>query len=464
MTAGPTIGGDEGVVSAPLPRPPRPAGRRPVGAHRPAQRQPEPESRPAVDEVPVAGWRGIATFRAFRSRNFRLFFVGQTISLIGTWMQSVAQAWLVLTLTGSGTALGFVVGLQFLPVLLLGAYGGVIADRADKRLLLVATQSSMAVLALILGVLTVIHQVTLWEVYLLAAALGLVNVFDNPARQSFVLEMVGAPDLGNAVSLNSVLVNAARAVGPAIAGILIAGVGVGVCFLANAASFLAVIISLLAMNAAALYRGAPTRRAGGQIREGFRYVRSSPGLLVPLLMMALVGTLAYEFSVVLPLLARITFHGGAPVYGFLTAAMGGGAVIGGLVVASRSRTGKYPVIVTAAVFGVVILLAAAAPTLPIELGVMALVGAASVAFLAVGNSTLQLGSSAAMRGRVMALWAVAFLGTTPIGGPVAGFVSGHLGPRYGLLMGGLACLVAAGVGLASTSWRPGRAVPPPGVA
>ncbi len=368
-------------------------------------------------------------------------------------MQSVAQSWLVLQLTGSGTQLGLVVALQFLPVLLLGPYGGVVVDRVDKRRLLVATQSVMAGLALALGILTVTGAVTLWEVYLLAAGLGLANVLDNPARQAFVLEMVGPDHLRNAVSLNSVLVNAARAVGPAAAGLLIAGVGVGVCFLANAVSFVAVIASLLAMDPAALHRGRPVAREPGQLAAGLRYVRRTPELAVPLLMMALIGTLAYEFQVVLPLVARVSFHGGAQAYGFLTSAMGIGAVAGGLVAASRSRTGLRPLVTTAAAFGATILFAAAAPTLPVELAALVLVGAGSVAFLATGNSTLQLGSDPAMRGRVMALWAVAFLGSTPVGGPLAGFVASHAGPRWALTMGGLACLTAAALGLATLRRR-----------
>ncbi len=362
-------------------------------------------------------------------------------------MQTVAQGWLVLRLTGSGTALGLVVAVQFLPVLLLGPYGGVIVDRLDKRRLLLVTQSALAVLALTLGVLDVTHLVRLWEVVVIAACLGLVNALDNPARQSFTLEMVGSADLGNAVSLNSVMVNAARTVGPAVAGLIIATLGVGVCFLINAGSYLAVIASLATLSVPALHRARPLTRARGQLRDGLRYVRRTPAIAGPLVMMGLVGTLAFEFQVVLPVVARTTFRSGAGTYGLMTAAMGVGAVVGGLVVATRARTGMRSLIGGAAGFGVVVLGAAAAPTVATELLALVFVGAGSIAFLAVGNATLQLAAEPQMRGRVMSLWAVAFLGSTPIGGPIAGLVAEQAGPRWALALGGAAALTAALIGV-----------------
>ncbi|HZZ96287.1 MAG TPA: MFS transporter [Jatrophihabitantaceae bacterium] len=391
---------------------------------------------------------GRQTFAALANRNFRRYFAGQAVSLIGTWMQTVAQSWLVLELTDSGTALGLVVALQTLPVLVLGPYGGVVADRVDKRRLMIALQSMMGLLALVLGLLTVTHVVTLWEVYLLAFLLGLNNCFENPVRQTFVLEMVGPKYLRNAVSLNSTLVNAARAIGPAFAGIIIAVGGIGICFLLNALSFVAVVTSLLRLDVAALTPSPPTRRARGQLREGLRYVRHTPTLAVPLVMMALVGCLAYEFQVVLPVVASGTFHGGAQTYGFMTAAMGAGAVVGGLWVAARGRTGVRALVVSSTVFGVLIAVAAAAPALWLELIALAAVGAASVGFLSKGNSTLQLNADPSMRGRVMALWSVAFLGSTPIGGPIAGAIAEYFGGRAALVMGALACLVAAAFGAA----------------
>ncbi len=387
------------------------------------------------------------TFSALQVPNFRLFFYGQSISLVGTWMQTVAQSWLVYTLTRSSTALGAVVAIQTLPVLVLGPYAGVIADRTDKRRLMVVLQAVMGLQALVLGVLAITHLVTFWEVCVLAAALGLNNTFENPARQSFVLEMVGSENVRNAVSLNSTMVNAARAVGPAVAGVIIASAGAGACFLLNALSFAAVVYSLLRMNKAALQPSPPARRAKGQLREGLSYVAHEPSLGVPLLMMALVGTLAYEFQVSLPVLAKDTFHGNAETYGFLTAAMGIGAVMGGLFTATRGKIGLRPFTIGAAMFGVAMLFAAVSPVLVTEYLALALVGWGSVSFLATGNSTLQVNASPSMRGRVMALWAVAFLGSTPIGGPAIGWVVAAAGARVGLGVGSLSCLVATGIGV-----------------
>ncbi len=386
------------------------------------------------------------TFSALAIPNYRRYYGGQAVSLVGTWMQTIAQGWLLLTLTDSGTALGLLVAVQMTPILLLGPYGGVIADRVDKRRLMILVQAVMGALALALGILSVTGQVQVWHVFVLAGLLGCCTVFDNPTRQAFVLEMVGPDDLRNAVSLNSVLVNAARAVGPAMAGILIATVGVSVCFLVNAVSYIAVIASLATLDRAELRPTVPAPRKPGQLREGLRYVRSTPGLAIPLSMMALIGTLAYEFQVVLPVVARETFHGGPEVYGFMTAAMGIGAVVAGLAVAGSGRTGLRAIIIAAAGFGFAILLAASAPTLPLELVALTLVGGCSVAFIAIGNTTIQLITRPEMRGRVMSLWAVAFLGTTPLGGPVAGFVAERAGGRAGLLLGGVACLVAAAAG------------------
>jgi MFS family permease len=399
---------------------------------------------------------GRRTFAALANPNYRRWFAGQGVSLIGTWMQTVAQGWLVYTLSGSGTELGLVVALQMVPVLILAPYAGVIADRVNKRKLIIAVQAVMGVLALILGLLSVTGIVQLWEVFALAAALGVATAFDNPTRQAFVMELVGPDHLRNAVTLNSVLVNAARAVGPAVAGILIATVGVSVCFLVNAGSYIAVIASLMLLDRTALRPSIPALRSRGQLREGLRYVASTPALAVPLAMMAVIGALAYEFQVVLPIVARETFGGGAEDYGFLTAAMGAGAVIGGLVVAGSGRTGTRAVISASLGLGVAILLAAAAPTLPLELAAMTIVGAASVTFLSVGNSTLQLAARPDMRGRVMSLWAVAFLGTTPIGGPIAGYVAENAGGRAGLLLGGVSCIVAGATAASILSQR-GRA-------
>jgi MFS family permease len=398
------------------------------------------------------------TFSSLANPNYRKFFLGQTTSLIGTWMQTTAQSWLVFTLTHSATDIGFVVALQTLPVLLLGPYGGVIADRVDKRRLMIVLQSMMGVQAAVLAILSIAHDVTYLDVCILAVVLGLNNCFENPSRQAFVLEMVGADNLRNAVSLNSTMNNVARAVGPAIAGVLIAAVGEGWCFALNAVSFIAVVGSLVAMDRTTLNPSKPTTRAKGQLLEGFRYVARTPQLAIPLVMMGLVGMLAYEFQVTLPIVAGTVFHGSSAIYGVLMAAMGIGAVIGGLWTAARGKTGVRAMIQASFVFGVCMTFAGLAPALAIELVAMALVGFASVTFLSMANSTLQLNTDPQMRGRVMALWAVAFMGSTPIGGPLIGWITSLLGARVGLGVGAASCFVAGLIGLLALRRIRGREV------
>jgi len=401
------------------------------------------------------------TFSSLSNRNYRTFFVGQAISLTGTWMQSIATAWLVLQLTGSPTWLGFAVALQFLPLLVLGPYGGVWVDRIDKRHLLIGTQSAAALLALTLGLLTVTGRISLTAVLVLSLGLGLVNVLDNPGRQAFVREMVGPDQVRNAVSLNAVLVNVARAIGPAVAGVLIATVGVGLCFLINSLSFLAAIAALLALDVALLNPTRQIERASGQLRAGLSYVRQTPDLLIPLLMMGLVGTLTYEFAVTLPALVRITFESGAASLGWVTSAMGVGSIIGGLISASRTATGIKVMVAASAVFAVTDALAALAPTVALAAAALACVGAASIWFLSIGNATLQLTAAPQMRGRVMSLWSVAFLGSTTVGGPIVGWLADAAGPRWALALGALAAAVAAVLGALAAGWRPARRRPPP---
>jgi MFS family permease len=387
-----------------------------------------------------------ATFRSLHVRNYRLYFSAQLVSVSGTWMQTVAQAFLVLRLAPparAGIDLGFVTALQFVPMLLFGAWGGLVADRLDKRRLLYATQTAAGLLALVLAVLTATHEVRLWQVFVLATCLGFVNMIDNPARQTFVLELVGRDDLPNAVSLNSVVMNSARVIGPAIGGLLIALVGLAVCFEVNAASYVAVIIGLSMMRRGELHRTAPVVRAKGQLREGLRYVWRTPGLRDPLLLVAVAGTLAYNFQVVLALFARFTFHGGAGVYSALTSAMGGGAVIGGLVVATHIRPNIHRLTAIALAFGAVIIALSLAPDLVVALVFIVPMGAASIAFIATANATLQLRAEPSMRGRVMALYAIAFLGTTPIGSPLVGWISQASSPRVALAVGGASTIVAA---------------------
>lgn len=392
------------------------------------------------------------TFASLANRNYRLYFTGQAVSLTGTWMQRLGQAWLVLELSGSPTLLGVTTAAQFLPLLIAGPWGGLVADRVDKRRLLLWTQAAAGLLALLLGVLTITGLVQLWMVLLFALGLGVITALDNPARQSFVLEMVGPEQVTNAVTLNSIVVNAARAVGPGAAGVLIASVGVGPTFLVDAASYFAVVAALLLMRREELYVAPPAGRGPGQLREGLEYVRRSPELLAPLALMAVVGTLAYEFQVVLPVLARETFAGGADTLGLLNSALGIGAVVGGLLAAGALRPSTASLAIAALSFGTFILLAAGAPTLPLALGALFGTGAASITFLATGNSLLQLRSAPAMRGRVMALWSIAFLGTTPIGGPLVGWVAEVAGPRLALALGG-AATVASGLALAGSLRR-----------
>jgi MFS family permease len=397
---------------------------------------------------------GRVTFAALSVPNYRRYYSGQAISLIGTWMQMTAQAWLVLSLTHSSTMLGVIVALQTLPVLMLGPYGGVVADRVDKRRLSIALQAVMGVQALILGVLTVTGEVQVWQIGILAALLGLNNAFENPARQSFMLEMVGPEHLRNAVSLNSVLANTARVIGPAVAGILIATVGEGVCFLVNAASFVAVIASLVTLDLTKLNPTVPTPRARGQLREGLRYIRNTPELAVPLLMMAAAGCLTYEFQVTLPVMASRGLHVGATGFGFMTASMGVGAVLGGLLVAARGQIGLRPLILSAAGFGIALAFATLAPSLAIELVALMFVGWGSISFMSMGNSTLQLTAEPGMRGRVMSLWFVSFQGSTPIGGPIVGWLMAAAGARAGLGIGAVTCFVVALAGLAALRGLP----------
>jgi MFS family permease len=399
-----------------------------------------------ADVTPRLRRLGRDTFASFANPNYRRYYSGQAISMIGTWMQTIAQSYLVFKITDSGTDVGLIVALQTLPVMLLGPYGGVIADRVDKRRLMIVLQAAMGVQALVLGLLTITHVVNMWEIGVLAVILGLNNTFENPARQTFVLEMVGTENLRNAVTLNSVLVNVARAVGPAAAGLIIEAGGIGICFLINAASFIAVVTSLVRMDLDALSPSTPTRRGKGQLREGFRYVRGEVGLAIPLAMMAIVGCLAYEFQVTLPVVAARAFDGGPRTYGFMTASMGVGAIVGGLWAAGRGKVGLASMVKSSVVFAVVIAAASVAPNLGLEIVALAAVGAASVTFLSKGNTTLQLAAEPQMRGRVMALWSVAFLGSTPIGGPIAGYVSQHVGARWGLSLGAFACAVAAILG------------------
>ena len=396
------------------------------------------------------------SFDSLSVPNYRRYFAGQLVSLSGNWMQTVAAIWLVLSLTGSGVAVGLTTALQFLPMLLFGAWGGLLADRFPKRRLLMVTQALMALPAIGLFAVTEAGIAAPWMVYLAVFAMGAVNAVDNPTRQSFTIEMVGDDRVVNAVSLNSVIVQSARIVGPAFAGLLIAGLGVGPCFAVNALSFGAMIFALWGMDPAKLRAGPRATRERGAIRAGLRYVRATPELAVPLALMALVGTFGFNFQVILPLLARFSFDGGASVYAALVSAMAVGSVAGALVTGARGRTGPRLIAGAALAFGTFALLAAVAPAMAVEIGALIVLGAAAVTFAATINSSLQLAVAPHMRGRVMALYSVVFLGSTPIGGPLAGWLSEAYSPRVALLLAASAGLSAAWAGHVALPRRSSR--------
>jgi len=396
-----------------------------------------------VTRMRLAGQR---TFHSLRVRNYRLFFFSQLISLSGTWMQTTAQSWLVLDLTGeksAGFALGLMMALQFLPLLLFGVWGGLVADRLDKRRTLIWTQSAAAVLAVALWVIVLTGAVQLWMIYVLAFLLGVVTVFDNPTRQAFVIEMVGADDVANAVGLNSAVFNGARLVGPAIAGVSIHAIGISPSFLLNAVSFIPVVAALGLMRTHELVRHAPLARSKGQVREGLRYVWDTPALRSTLLLVTVVATFGFNFIIVLPLLAKYEFHGGAGLYGLLLAVMAGGSLVGALFAAARARPSRPLLVGSAAAFSVLAMLVAVAPNAVWAAILLVPMGAFSMMFIATANSALQLTSRHEMRGRVMALYALVFLGSTPIGGPFIGWISQEWGSRAGLFIGGALSLAAA---------------------
>jgi len=382
------------------------------------------------------------TFAALSVRNFRIYAIGQLISISGTWVQSVAQAWLVLTLTHSGFALGITLALQYIPLLIAGPLGGLVADRHDRRHILILTQASSAALALGLATATLTHHVSLSIVLMFAALLGIVNLFDVPARQSFVQEMVGLELLPNAVSLNAVLMNAGRVIGPAIGGLLIAAFGVATCFYINAASFAAVLIALLLMRPSELLHMKSATKRTGQLRRGLSYAWKDPIVRPALLAVAVVGVFAFNFSTTLPLLSHITFNGSALAVGTTLSAMGVGAVLGGLIIARRAAPTMRLMSGICFAFAAFIAAVAVSPTQLVADLLLVPMGACAIGFIATANALIQLNTSEQMRGRVMALYAIGFLGSTPIGAPIVGAIS-TISPRLGLGIGAAATLAAA---------------------
>ncbi len=386
---------------------------------------------------------GRQTFSSLAIRNYRLYFIGQSISQCGSWMQTVALGWLVLVITGSGVQLGSVIAMQFIPIFFLGAWGGVIVDRFHKLHMLYWTNGAFFVLVSAITILIFAGAIQLWMLYVFAFAFGMIRVFDNPLRQTFVSEMVGSQNIRNAVSLNATANNVMRAVGPSVAGIIIAGTSIAFCFLVNALSYAAVIIMLSRIRTEELQPSTTTPKKPGQLMEGFRYVLATPVIRDTLLMMAVIGTFAYEFQVSLPLLANYTFHSGATGYAALLTAMGIGSGIGGLYAAGRTSVAPHHLTLFAFLFGSSIIATALMPTLATAAAAMVLVGLFSINLISLGNTMVQLASAAQMRGRVMALWSVAMIGSTTIGGPIVGAVGQHIGARWGLALGGIATVLVA---------------------
>ena len=383
------------------------------------------------------------TFSSLAVYNYRVYWLGQLISISGTWMQTTAQAWLVLKLTNSPTALGTVTLLQFLPITLLTLFGGVLADRVPKRALIFCTQSVGALQALLLGILVVANLVQLWQIYLLALLLGIVNAFDNPTRQAFVAELVGRDRLQNAVALNSMLFNAARVVGPAVAGIVISAVGIGQAFLVNAASFLPVLVGLALMRPREFHAVPRPARGNvvGQLWAGIRYAVGTRDVALTLILVGILGTFGYNFTTVLPLLARYALHTGALGLGLLTSAVGIGSVIAALGVASARRTSQAVIFGAAATFSVVLALVGISNWLPLTLLLLVALGIASIVFSSSANTRLQMSSPDELRGRVMSLYFLLFAGTTPIGGMLVGILAAHAGVQPTVVMLGMACLL-----------------------
>ncbi|MGW4908703.1 MFS transporter [Streptomyces sp. NPDC004270] len=382
-------------------------------------------------------------FGSLKVRNYRLFFAGQVVSNIGTWMQRIAQDWLVLSLTGSATAVGVTTALQFLPMLLFGLYGGVLVDRLNKRRALFVTQTSMALTGIALALLTLSGHVHVWHVYLAAFVVGLATVVDNPARQSFVSEMVGPDQLQNAVSLNSANFQSARLVGPAVAGLMITGVGTGYAFLFNGLSFVAPIAGLLLMRARDLHVVQRAPRGKGQLREGLRYVAGRPDLTWTIILVGFIGTFGFNFPVYLSAFADDVFHAGAGSYSLFNTLMAVGSLAGALL-AARRGTAKLRVMLAAAVaFGGLELVAATAPSLWLFSLLMVPIGMFGMTVNVTANTTVQMGTDPAMRGRVMALYMMVFMGGSPIGAPIAGWITDAYGVRAGLAVGGAIAAAAA---------------------
>jgi len=390
------------------------------------------------------------TFSSLGLRNFRLYFIGQAISMSGTWMQIVAQDWLVLSLTNSGLQLGIVSALQYFPILVFSPFSGMIADRFNKKKIIFFTQGAFALLAISLGLMIVTGKIEIWMIYISSTLLGIIISLDNPTRQSFVSEMVGRDRITNAVTLVTTEVNVARAIGPAIGALVIAGVGIGMCFILNGISFLSVIIVLLLMRSSEFHHTAKVKKTKMKILDGLRYARTSIPISNTLIMMSIIGTLTYEFSITMPLLAQNTYKGDASLYATFITVLGLGSILGGLLSAVFVKKATQKLLVsTAFLLGLSLLVVSVVPSKFITIVVLFFVGIFSVNFISWGNSTLQSESNNEMRGQVMALWSMAFLGSTFVGGPLIGMIGQYAGARFSIVVGGVSAIVAAFIGLRS---------------
>jgi MFS family permease len=387
------------------------------------------------------------TFRSLNVRNFRLFFTGQLISQVGNWLTLIAQTLLVLKLTDSGVALGGLAAAQFGPVLLLGGYAGLVADRTDKRKLLLVVQALAMLQSFALAALAFQHHPQVWMIFAIAAIGGTTTAFDNPARRSYVVEMVPETDVTNAVSLNSALMTGSRIIGPALGGLLVVTAGYGWAFLLDGLSYIAVLIALYMIDSTLVRRPPLQARGKGQVREGVRYAWSIAELRVPLIMMAIIGTLAFNFQTVLPLFSERDLGGGDGLFSILMSVVSVGSLIGALIAARRTDVDVRVVSLSALGFGAAMVALSVAPNTGFAFLFGAAMGFASISFMTSSTAIVQLRAKPSMRGRVLALQSIVFLGSTPIGGPIIGALSQHWGARWGLGVGAVATLGAGAYGI-----------------
>jgi MFS family permease len=385
-------------------------------------------------------------FSSLKNYNFRIFFLAQSFSVVGTFAQEIAQAWLVLSLTHSAAALGFVIGLQYLPMLVIAPIGGVLADRFSRRKLLLITQSAYAMLIFVMWGLTITHLIHVWMIFILAFGMGITGALNTPTRLGFLHDLVGDNDLQNAVSLNATVYSTGRVLGPAAAGAIIALLGVGPCFLLNAISYIGVIVALGLLRVEELRASPKIAQARGQFKAGVNYIRRTPTLLAILTMTLIIGIFTSEFPVSLPALAKNTFHGNATTLAAFASAYGLGATLGGLASARFKHVSPSALAQMAAILGIAVMAVAIQPTPLLVILVMIGVGYAIVRYTSSANTMLQLTALPAMRGRVLAFWSAAYLGSTALGGPIVGWISQAANPRWALGVGGIAALVAAIIG------------------